>query len=243
MKIFNREVAIPSYIDKHQKAHEIAMLLLTFVIVPLASILLITLACNTVVDLRPINTSVSTLMWYQKKFAEVGIWGVINLALYIYLLKVNLDAQQYSKPAKIIFYVLFGLSAVLLIGGISVPLPENYLENKLIHTIHNDLVTTGFVLLIFVTVVFIVSTPFRNGKQGMIMIALLVFFIMTLGWAIPSVNQPHAHVFITAATQMYILAMMHIMFTLNYFFAKLMPNTKFAKLESEQSANEPTSNK
>lgn len=223
MKIFDYTVAVPSYIEKRGKIHEIIMLLLTFVVVPLISILTITLPCLSV-DLTVVQTTASQLMWFHGKFAEMAIWGVVNFGLYAYLLKLNLDAQQYSKPAKIIIYTLFALGVVTSVAGVSIPFPRNYSDNPLLHQAHNILVTFGFVMLVFVCLLFSLSTWARNVKQGAMMTSVMTFLLMTMIWAIPQVNDPAAHTFVTVATQMYVLAMLHITYTLNYFFAKLLKN-------------------
>lgn len=232
MKIFDRNKAVPSYIEKHGKAHEITMLLLTFVVVPLVSILVITLACKSL-GITVVQTTASMLMWQKKKVAEVVIWGILNCALYVYLLKLNLDAQQYSKATKIIFYIMYALGLVTMVGGVSIPLPPSYNDNIVLHKTHNALVTFGFVMMVFVCLVFCLSTWLRNAKQGMIMTSMMCFLLMTMIWAIPQVNDPAAHTFVTVATQMYVLVMVHVTLTLNYFFSKLLPNMKFVNMEKD----------
>ena len=118
MKLFAPEDSLPKYLEKHGKAHELAMLLLTFVIVPIASILIVTLACQSV-GLRVVQTTVSMLAWFNGKLAEVYIWGLINIALYAYLLVLNLDVEKYAKRAKIAFYSVFGFSVVILLTGLN----------------------------------------------------------------------------------------------------------------------------
>ena len=60
MKMFETDKNLPSYLQKHGKLHEIVMMLLPFVIVPIASILIITLTCKSV-GLRVVQTTVSML--------------------------------------------------------------------------------------------------------------------------------------------------------------------------------------
>lgn len=118
-KLFDYDKPLPKYLREHGKLHEILMMMLTFVVVPIVSILIVTLTAGSV-GLRVVQTTVSMLAWFNGKLAEVYVWGFINLALYAYLLVLNLDGERYSKPVKIAFYVVFGLSVVILMTGLSI---------------------------------------------------------------------------------------------------------------------------
>ncbi len=227
--LFDYSKPLPKYLEKHGKLHGILMMLLTFVVVPIVSILIVTLTAGSV-GLRVVQTTVSMLAWFNGKLAEVYIWGLINMALYAYLLVLNLDSQRYAKPAKIAFYVLFGLSAVILLTGLSLRFTE---EHTLSHILHNDLAITGFVLAVVLLIAFIITQFWRNLTQAVIMTAFLCFFVITGVFSIPQVNSPDADAIITAASQMYIFAMMHVLFALNYCLAKILPAKKKARQNSK----------
>lgn len=228
-KLFDYDAPIPKYLREHGKLHGILMLLLTFVVVPIASILVISLTCNSV-GLRVVQTTVSMLAWFNGKLAEVYVWGMINIALYAYLLVLNMDGEQYSGRAKIAFYVLFGLSVVILLTGLSIRFTE---EHTLAHKLHNSLAIIGFVLAVLVLIAFIITQFWRNLTQAVIMTAFLCFFVITGVFSIPQVNSPDADAIITAASQMYIFAMMHVLFALNYCLSKLLPAKKKARQNSK----------
>ena len=234
MKLFDPEKKLPSYLEKHGKIHEIVMMLLAFIIVPIVSILIITLTSQSV-GLRVVQTTVSMLAWFNGKLAEVYIWGIINIALYAYLLVLNLDAERYAKPVKIAFYVAFGLSVVILLTGLSIRFTE---EKTLEHTLHNSFAIIGFVLAVVVFIVFVITQFWRNRTQAIIMTAFLCFFVITGVFSIPQVNSPDADAIITAASQMYVFAMIHVLFALNYCLAKILPPAPVkAKPELSQDAN------
>lgn len=231
MKLFAANSELPAYLKKHGKAHEIAMLLLTFVIVPIASILIITLTCQSV-GLRVVQTTVSMLAWFNGKLAQVYIWGVINIALYAYLLVLNLDFERYSKPVKIAFYAVFGFSVVILLTGLSIRFTE---EHTLEHSLHNSFAIIGFVLTVLVFIAVVITQFWRNRTQAIIMTAFLCFFIITGVFSIPQVNSPDADAFITAASQMYVFSMMHVLYALNFLLAKILP-AEFDKPKPEEQA-------
>lgn len=229
MKLFDKNMPLPKYLAKHGKVHEIVMLLLTFVVMPIVSILLVTLTCQSV-GLRVVQATVSMLAWYNGKFAEVIVWGALNIALFVYLVVLNLDSQRYSKAVKIMFYVACGLSTTLLIVGLSLKLSNGY---DIMHVLHNAFATTGFCMTVIVLIALVATTWRRNITQAIIMTALTCFFIITGIFAIPQVNSPDSDAFITAAAQMYIFAMEHVILAVNYWLAKLTPNKR---IEGQQQA-------
>ncbi len=219
MKMFDYSKPLPMYLEKHGKLHGILMMLLTFVLMPITSILIVTLTCKSV-GLRVVQTTVSMLVWFNGKFAEVYVWGILNLALYFYLLKLNLDSQQYSKPAKTFFYTMFATSVVVLLTGLSLEFTDG---PSLKHTLHNAFAIIGFSMSVALLLLFVVTTFWRNKTQAAIMAAFMCFFVISGVFSIPQVNAPDSRAFITAATQMYVFAMIHILFALNYCLAKTLP--------------------
>ena len=220
--LFDYSKPVPRYLQKHGKIHTFVMMLLTFVVMPITSILIITLTSQSV-GLRVVQTTVSMLAWFNGKLAEVYVWGILNVALYCYLLVLNLDSQQYSKKAKIIAYVFFGLGVLTLLVGMSIEFTE---EHTLRHTIHNDLAITGFVLIVALLLAIVATTFWRNSKQAFIMTAFMCFFVITGVFSIPQINAPDSRAFITSATQMYVFAMIHVLLALNYCLAKILPARK-----------------
>lgn len=219
MKLFDCGKPIPAYLEKHGKLHGILMMLLAFVIMPITSILIVTLTCQSV-GLRVVQTTVSMLAWFNGKFAEVYIWGLLNIALYCYLLKLNLDSQQYSKQAKIAFYVLFAAGVVILLTGLSLEFTD---EPSLQHTLHNTFAIIGFVMIVVIAMLLIITAFWRDKTQAAIMTAFLCFFVISGVFSIPQINSPDSGAFITAATQMYIFAMLHVILALNCCIAKIIP--------------------
>lgn len=231
IRIFDENKPIPKYLQKHEKVHEIVMLLLTFVVMPIVSILIVTLTASSV-GLRVVETTVSMLAWFNGKLPEVYVWGTLNLALYVYLLKLNLDAEQYSKAMKVLFFVATGLAITILLVGLSLPFTK---EPSIFHSLHNTFAIVGFAFVAGILVVLCLTTFFRNVKQGLIINALICFFIITGVFSIPQINSPTSDSFITAGAQMYVFAMMHVILALNFFFAKFLPNKAEEVKDEEES--------
>ncbi len=222
MKIFDYTTPIPKFIDgKSARVHEIVMMLLTFVIIPIASVLLIVLPCKAL-GINITETTISMLAWISDKLAEVYIWGLLNLGLFIYLFVLNLESQQYSKWVKIIFYILVSLSSLLLIIGVSVPFNEKFPNYQLLHKVHNVMIVTGFALNVIIWILFAITTYFRNIRQGLIISGLTVFFIITAATALPLVKHPDSIAKLSCVTQVYVFFMINVVLALNYCFAKIL---------------------
>ncbi len=205
----------PQWLDKNLRAHQIATLLLTFVIVPIYSILLVVLTLKFLPGggLRTVQTSLSKLGWEHNHLEVPYLWGIVNLALYIYLLVLALNSCGFNKRAKQTLIGLTGASSVIMIVGVSIPfLPGD--ENYVPRLFHNILATTGFCLFAIVTIAMCVLLLLRNLKQGIGASALMAFIIITGVYSIPQVNSPDSNAFVTAAAQLYIFMMLEALLAL-----------------------------
>lgn len=233
MQVFDGNATIPTYLSQHRKLHNILVPLLTFVVCPIISILLI--ATN---GANLVTTSISKLGWQygggvfdgtlnNRLLPLVFAWGVVNLALITYTLKLTLDGGRYSKASKVILYTLLGIGIVLLLVGISVPFINDELhEHYVMRKVHNAFATVGFCMFAVMLIVLSAMTFFRNKLQAMLSSSAMAFLIITGIFAVIMVNSPEKRTFITASAQMYIFTMFHILLCAQYFLNQFLPNEK-----------------
>lgn len=224
MKIFNESLSIPKYLDKHRKLNSILSVVLSCIVMPILSIVMVTSSGKNLV-----STSISKIGWQSDMLAVAYFWGIFHLAIYCYLLKLALDQGKYSKPAKIFFYTLFGIGCLFLLVGLSVPFtniqtPEHINMRKY----HNGFATSGFVMFVIVIMLLSLSTIWRNKKQALISIGSLCFLIISGVFAVLCVNSPEKVTFITAAAQMYIFSMLLLLLLTQYFMNATLKN-EYAK--------------
>ena len=156
--------------------------------------------------------------------------------LFGYLLKLNMDTGKYSKRSKAFFYTLTILSCAIILVGISVPfINDDSYTHFVMRKVHNVFATVGFVMFVVILIALTVTAFFRNKLHALIMSGLMAFLISTGIFSVVCVNSPEKATFITAAAQMYIFAMLHVILSANYFLIKFLPNEKFAQIANTSS--------
>lgn len=224
MKIFDIDAEMPKYLMAHKKTHDILAVVLTLIVAPILSAAIIAGSGANLV-----TTSISKLGWQNGMLPVVYLWGAYNFALFIYLLKLALDEGQYAKNMKALFYVLTVASCVILLVGISIPfISDEIPQHVLMRKIHNVFATVGFSMFVIVLIALTATTLFRNKMQTLISAGLLAFLIISGIFAVLCVNSPEKATFITAAAQLYIFAMLHILLACQYFLNTFLPNEKHA---------------
>ncbi len=222
MKIFDLNAPKPKYLITRKKTHNILVVLLSLVAAPILSAIMI---AGSGINL--VSTSISKIGWQNNLLPVVYLWGLYNFALFGYLLKVALDEGQYSKRCKGLFYFLTAASCIILLIGISIPfITDDVPKHMLMRKVHNVFATLGFIMFVAVIISLSTTACFRNKTQAMISGGLLAFFIISGVFAILCVNTPQKATFITAAVQMYIFSMLHILLACQYFLNTLLPNEK-----------------
>lgn len=226
MKIFDKNAVIPKYYESHKNLHTVLVLLFSLVVAPILSVVMIATS-----GVNLVTTSISKLGWQNNMLPVVYLWGLYNLALFGYLLKLNMDTGKYSKRSKAFFYTLTIASCVILIVGISVPfISDDIYQHFVMRKIHNAFATVGFVMFVIILIALTVTMFFRNRLQAMIGTGLIAFLIISGIFAVVCVNSPEKATFITAAAQMYIFSMLHVILATHYFLTKFLPNEKFAQI-------------
>ena len=220
MKLFDVETPKPKYLLAHKKVHSILAVVLSLVVAPILSVAIIAGSGANLV-----TTSISKIGWQNDWLPAVYMWGLYNLALFFYLLKLVLDEGQYSKKIKIAFYTLTALSCVILLVGISVPfITDEIPQHMLMRKIHNVFATIGFAMFVIVIIALTCTTLLRNKTQALISVGMLAFLIISGLFAVLCVNSPERATFITASAQMYIFSMLHILLACQYFLNTFLSN-------------------
>ena len=232
MKLFDSGAMLPKYYENHKKVHDLLVPILTLIVSPIISILMFATSGANLV-----STSISKLGWQNDMLAVVYIWGLLNLALICYVLKLVLDNGQYSKASKILLYSIFGLGCAILLVGLSVPfINDDVPQHILMRTVHNTFATLGFVMLVILLIALTVMTFFRNKKQALISSCAMAFLIITGIFAVLEVNSPARITFITAAAQLYIFAVLEVLLALQYFLNQFLKNDRIDKTSADDIA-------
>lgn len=103
MKAFNHNASKPKYLDKHQKAFEVILIAFWCVIFPAISAI-----CCSLNGQKPIFKSLSYIAYREKHMGLVLFYGFLFVAGFILSMKMCLDAGQYSKQLK---YLFFGIES------------------------------------------------------------------------------------------------------------------------------------
>lgn len=223
MKLFDK-ANIPNWLEKNRKAHDLAAILLTFVIVPIYSILLIVLTCDSV-GLRVVETSISKLAWENGYLIVAYFWGIVNLALYIYLTVLALNSCGFNGPAKEAVLTIVGIAAAFIVIGVSIPfLPADI--NWVMRFCHNFFATFGFALFAASPVVICIMLCFRDKRQGIFACAFMAFIVITGVYSIPQVNAPSSNAFVTAAAQLYVFMILQVLLAIIYLTQPLFDGYK-----------------
>lgn len=205
---------VPTWLEKNRKKHNIATILLAFVIVPICSILLVALTCKSV-GLRVVETSISKLAWEYGYLSVAFVWGIINLALFMYLTVLAVNSCGFNLPAKKAFISLEGISIALMLTGISIPfLPGD--ANRTPRFFHNFFATLSFVMFAAIVIILCVMLLFRDRRQGIGACAFMAFIVITGIFFIPQVNAQISDAFVTAAAQLYIFMILEILLAMIY---------------------------
>lgn len=232
MKLFDSGAALPTYYAKHKKVHDLLVAILVLIVSPIISILMF--ATN---GANLVSTSISKLGWQNDMLAIVYIWGLLNLSLICYVLKLTLDSGSYSKFSKIMLYSVFGLGCAILLVGLSIPfITDEVPQHMLMRKMHNAFATVGFVMFVLLLIALTVMTLFRNKKQALISLCAMAFLIITGLFAVLEVNSPEKATFITAAAQLYIFAMLEVLLALQYFLNQVFKIDRIDKTSTGEIA-------
>lgn len=205
---------------KKQKLQETIMLLLTFVVVPIASIL-ITLAASD----RPVSTSMSRIAWVDKQFFLVLLWGFLNMANYIYSMILVVKIGGYSKGWKKFFIISASVAAAVMTIGLSIPAyySETDLKLQQMRTAHVVISGAGFFYYV-AEVCFLALTLFkRNRDQFLLSVGMASFIIIGGIYSLVFVNDPTGYCFCSTITQLFLFGTSNFFLAVQYYLMKVFP--------------------
>lgn len=221
MKVFDNTIQIPTYLKKHQKAHEISLILSVFVLVPILSVVIATRG-----DMRAVNKSLSWLAYRENNLALVYFWGIANITAFFYALRLTVDAGCYTKRWRKFLFSLAIISCVILTIGISVP----YLDGErdevykyfVMRKIHNTMSTIGLVMFFITLIAVLLSTYFRNKRQFALSMGMLGFIFISSITAITQANVVPGPCFVSSVAQIYMFSVFSVALAIEYFLMREM---------------------
>ena len=197
---------------KNRKAKEIALILFTFIVVPIVSVLII---CSG--KQSALYNSLSRLAWPEGLLWLVYIWGIFNMGNFFFAMKMALDDGGYTKKWHKLFFALFGVSAFLLTAGVSIPA---YVDRgpvyEAMRTAHTAISTVGFFGFYFIEIFLILTTVKRNNKQFLIGMALVGFTLILGVFSLTSIFDPSSYCVVSAPAQMILFMLYNIGVTYLY---------------------------
>ncbi|MBQ8177559.1 MAG: hypothetical protein IJ033_00040 [Clostridia bacterium] len=210
---------------KNRKAKEIILILLSFIIVPIASVLIINAG-----EQSALYNSLSRLAWPEGLLWLVYIWGALNFGNFAFATKMTLDQAGYTKKWQWVFWGIIIASVLLMIVGISIP---SYLDPDpklvLMRSVHTALSSVGFFGFFFVLIIMAITTYFRNENQFYLSAGLVCFTLIIGVFFLVKVSDPDSYCHVSAPSQVLLFGLYNLNMTLNYYFMKIFPRDKIKK--------------
>ncbi len=202
---------------KDQELQEIIMLLITFLLVPVASVLITQVASD-----RPVSTSMSRIAWVDKQFVWVLLWGLLNMGNYIYSLVLVTKKAGYSAGWKKFFIISAAAAALIMTVGLSIPAyySETDIKIQQMRTAHVILAGIGF--FYYVAEVFFIALTLlkRNKTQFMLSLGMALFIAVGGIFSIIFVNDPASYCFCSTVTQLFLFGTSNAFLAVQYFLMK-----------------------
>ena len=198
---------------KNQKVKELVLIIYSFIIVPIVSIIVISSGKESA-----LYNSLSRIAWPENLLWLVLLWGAIEFGCFYFALNMTLERAQYVKKWQYVFYIMTTISCVLLIVGISIPAynePDLYVQ--MLRSIHTGFATVGIAGFLFVLITITITLFKRNLRQFYISLGMVCFIIISGVFALVEVSDPSRYCHVSAPAQIYIFSMYNIAMTLNYF--------------------------
>ena len=225
MKIFDDKASVSI---KSQKIKEIILLISTFVVVPLFSMLV-----TLVREERPVSTSMSRIAWVDKDFVLVALWGLFNMANYIYALCLVVKSGGYNDKWKKFFIISAAFAALCMTVGLSIPAYYSETDIKLIQMRTAHVVISGAGLFYYVAECCLLALTLikRNKRQFMLSVGICLLMIFGVLFALLYVNDPTGYCFCSTVTQLFLFGVCNVFMTIQYYF---MTQFKPEKEDSEK---------
>ncbi len=203
---------------KNQKKKEYVLILLTTVIVPICSVLIICSGKESA-----LYNSLSRLAWPENLLWLIYIWGALNMGNFAFSTKMTLDAGGYTKKWSQAIVGMVIASCLLMIVGISIP---SYLDPnpKLVamRSAHTAISTMGFFGFLIAIIVITFTTIKRNVRQFAILLGNLCFTLVLGVFFLVKVSDPSSYCHVSAPAQILVFGLYNFGMMLSYFTMTLM---------------------
>ena len=202
---------------KKEGLQEKIMLILTFVIVPLVSILVTMFRAD-----RPVSTSMSRIAWVDKDFGLVLLWGFLNMGNYIYSLVLTVKKGGYTKGWKKFFIISAAVAAAIMTIGLSIPAYYSETDIKLQQMRTAHVVISGAGFFYYVAEVFFLTLTLlkRNKSQFFISLGMALFIAIGGIYSLVFVNDPTGYCFCSTVTQLFLFGTSNVFLAVQYYFMK-----------------------
>lgn len=189
---------------------------------------------STLSGQRSVYKSLSYVAYRESNMGLIVFYGLLFVLGYLMTLVMALDVGQYTKTVRFILIGLSLISSVILTAGLCVPWLE--VEGEFaakfdyLRQVHNIVSAVGFIMFVMTEAVFFATTIPRNGKQGMLSVALFSYVLITGLFMIKEVNLKgviDSAYPISAVAQSYVFCSVGFSMLVQYFMMTLFPNEKF----------------
>ena len=211
MKIFDDNASVNI---KSQKTKELILLIATFFAVPVFSMII-----TLVRPERPVSTSMSRIAWVDKDFVLVALWGLLNMANYIYALCLVVKSGGYNDKWKKFFIVSAGFAALCMTVGLSIPAYYSETDIKLIQMRTAHVVISGAGLFYYVAECCLLTLTLlkRNKRQFMLSVGMCLLMILGVLFALLYVNDPTGYCFCSTVTQLFLFGSCNVFMAVQYY--------------------------
>ena len=161
-------------LTKKQKINAITFGLVAFVVLPLFTAVILSLA-------NPITHSITELSFRMGYRAVCTVWGAFVAVYTTYTVLMVLRSAGYRLGVRIFFYLLLALAVGTLIMTGSISDNADVVGEKLAHT-HNVVAIVTFVSHFVLLGLMVIASFFRNRVQGTINAVYAFFFFLTVAF-------------------------------------------------------------
>ena len=163
-----------SNLTKNQKINAITLGLVAFVVLPLFTAIILSLA-------NPVTHSITELTFRMGYRAVCTVWGVCVIAYITYSVMMLLRTSGYALGVKIFFYVLLAFAEITLLLTGSISDNTEVVSETLAHA-HNVVAIMTFVSHFVLLGLLVIASYFRNRVQGAINTVYAIFFFLTVAF-------------------------------------------------------------
>ncbi len=154
-----------NFISRHRKIHDNISLVLTLLILPLFSWLIVTLGEKHGGN-RAVFNSLSSLAYVDGQLGWVLAWGMLTVGAYVYLFILNVYDSGLSKYFRLFFIICSIIAFSLLTTSSLIPYsPDATGKAGVLNKFHNGFAHWGFGFIVVNLALYVIILLFRSLKQ------------------------------------------------------------------------------